>query len=190
MTDTLGPNSTKPNQEELYQGSGTPTAGGLYYFHVPSFRIPGRYRLSFAGSGAASAAEHGKLEGVSRVVTVVTQDQEVPLAPASAAAAEAAAREKAGLKWKKGGYGGGGKLVRVGSEGAAVTAEAEAGGGGAGAVTVVDEAAEAAAAAAMVFVERAVKGRAFELTVQGELRCVCFLGICVGLAGGRGPCHM
>lgn len=80
---------------------------------------------------------------------------------------EAGGERGAGMKWRKGGTGGGGKLVRV--EGPGAGAE-EATGAGAG--MVVDEAAEAAAVAEMAFGEREVKGRAFGLTIPGELRCV------------------
>ncbi|TFJ86460.1 hypothetical protein NSK_002117 [Nannochloropsis salina CCMP1776] len=58
-------------EEVLYDEAGKATHGGMYYFRVPQFEIPGCYSISFQLQGPAA---FNKLDPVSQIVTVVPAD--------------------------------------------------------------------------------------------------------------------
>lgn len=58
----------------LYDEAGQSTAGGLFYFRIPQFKIPGRYSVSFQFPTEAPPA-YRKLDPVSQIVSVVPVDE-------------------------------------------------------------------------------------------------------------------
>lgn len=164
-------------QEELYQGECLSTLGGLYYFKIPSFRIPGRYRISFAVTPSSDGRPPGfppRIQTISHVVTVVAQgEEEGDGAGGGKAAAAAGAMGKGGRPLRSSGdvAGGEGGEAAGGSLADAYRALVDKSKG--------EAAALAAAAAQWEFGEREVKGRAFSLTVPGELRCVVCAMLCL-----------
>jgi len=58
----------------LYNEAGQSTAGGLFYFRIPQFKIPGRYSISFDFPTEAPPA-YRKLDPVSQIVSVVPMDE-------------------------------------------------------------------------------------------------------------------
>eukprot|EP00624_Nannochloropsis_granulata_P004504 evm.model.NODE_3239_length_31224_cov_31.538591.7 len=69
--DSKGEETT--TEEVLYDEAGQSTVGGLFYFRVPQFKIPGRYSISFQFPREAPSAFH-KLDPVSQIVLVVPVD--------------------------------------------------------------------------------------------------------------------